>query len=831
MDKTYFWEYLTSNKIEIPIIQRDYAQGRKGKEYLRKRFLSSLKDALDNMEGRELKLDFVYGSSEDGALQPLDGQQRLTTLWLLHWYVALKAGKLGEAASVLRRFSYETRLSSRQFCENLCNADNFTHYNSGIVSFIEKQTWFYAAWKRDPTIQSMLRMLGGKVVDNDGKSNKDDNGLADGIEKVFGDGCDFNRYWQQLTSTECPIVFYQMSLENFGLTDDLYIKMNARGKQLTPFENLKADLIGYIRKKSEADEMWKPLSDVRNGMPLKFDTTWAELFWQNRSTLYTVDEIYLTFINRFFWNQLFMFKSRDKKYILSVGQGIVDGKAEYTIENRNASYQYLNADDCHRYIGFEPYMFYTEDGKSGQVPLGTFQALMTVLDRYCKAKDIGLKLGARWDDNSFAFIPTYDGHVAEKAEDLGVSPITQIQRIAFFAVCKYLEDGDVDDVSLRRWMRVVWNVISIQDEDGQPQIRDTSAMRRAMELLGQLDSHHVYESLRNETRTSDTLIDVQLNEEVVKAKQILADDGTLRKYEGNCLKDDGSHYGTWEEIIMDAEAYSFFHGSIRFLFLNDNNKTDWSTFDTKWDNVRRFFKKRIGHGQSAMNGHYDNALLLKSLLSKLTLADVNEDTIWFRHRTFNNRPATWLYYLLNDKLRKYVHELLMSPEPELSPQKTVGEGDDIEKANALYLLTQTGLLDYVMKHLPKSWIRPYRNHTAIYPSSEGVFLNASRRDHFLLTTPGIDVDENCKIKDTELLYKWNISFTYKGRNFQWDWKDIIYQMEDNNPENYRVKNAAGQDETERYYCFDTKGKSSDDDIISWLDSRDDNSHSGVETAG
>ena len=43
-----FWKFLQENSIEIPIIQRDYAQGRIGKEYLRKTFIESLKAALDN---------------------------------------------------------------------------------------------------------------------------------------------------------------------------------------------------------------------------------------------------------------------------------------------------------------------------------------------------------------------------------------------------------------------------------------------------------------------------------------------------------------------------------------------------------------------------------------------------------------------------------------------------------------------------------------------------------------------------------------------------------------------------------------------------------------
>ena len=90
-----FWSLLTSKKIVIPIIQRDYAQGRIGKEYLREPFLGQLFDALQQ-QNTELVLDFVYGSVEKGVLYPLDGQQRLTTLWLLHWYLALCAGTLEE---------------------------------------------------------------------------------------------------------------------------------------------------------------------------------------------------------------------------------------------------------------------------------------------------------------------------------------------------------------------------------------------------------------------------------------------------------------------------------------------------------------------------------------------------------------------------------------------------------------------------------------------------------------------------------------------------------------------------------------------------------------
>lgn len=243
-NKTSFWKFICNTNIEIPIIQRDYAQGRIGEEHLRQNFLSDLKKALDSK--KSLKLDFVYGSVDKLKMQPLDGQQRLTTLWLLHWYIALRVNKLEETCQKLKNFSYETRISSRDFFKNLCQPAHFekfyTKSNSRIVEFITCQTWFPAAWKQDPTIQALLRMLSGtKLNDKNGED------ITDGLEELFQDTTpeEFEDYWNILTSEDAPIVFYQLPLDHFGLSDDLYIKMNARGKQLTMFENFKADLIGY----------------------------------------------------------------------------------------------------------------------------------------------------------------------------------------------------------------------------------------------------------------------------------------------------------------------------------------------------------------------------------------------------------------------------------------------------------------------------------------------------------------------------------------------------------------------------------------------------------
>jgi hypothetical protein len=156
--------------VEIPIIQRDYAQGRASASEVRSLFLGALYEALSKSPTDPtlpLDLDFVYGSieGEDGpAFCPLDGQQRLTTLFLLHWYLAWVDREADDFASFLTnengrsRFAYVVRPSSGEFFDGLLRwfpgtppADVYS-----LSQLIEDQPWFFQWWKRDPTIQSAL---------------------------------------------------------------------------------------------------------------------------------------------------------------------------------------------------------------------------------------------------------------------------------------------------------------------------------------------------------------------------------------------------------------------------------------------------------------------------------------------------------------------------------------------------------------------------------------------------------------------------------------------------------------------------------------------------
>ena len=90
-----FWRLVEEFKIIVPIIQRDYAQGRKDDlkiEQIRKTFIQHLLEKI-NQNSHKSDLDFIYGSVVDEQLKLLDGQQRLTTLYLLEKYLGLVFAK------------------------------------------------------------------------------------------------------------------------------------------------------------------------------------------------------------------------------------------------------------------------------------------------------------------------------------------------------------------------------------------------------------------------------------------------------------------------------------------------------------------------------------------------------------------------------------------------------------------------------------------------------------------------------------------------------------------------------------------------------------------
>lgn len=248
-------------KIIIPIIQRDYAQGRESIEVekVRNRFLDALRQAVS---GSPIALDLIYGDidAKTGIMTPLDGQQRLTTLFLLHWYAAKKEGVAKKNYKFLNKFSYATRYSARDFCHHLIAFD--PAFGGKLSEEITDQSWFPLDWLNDPTIHSMLVML-------------------DSIDEKFAD---IDHIWESLENR--AITFYFLPIKDMGLTDELYIKMNSRGKPLTTFENFKAELENELRQNS---------NELAEDIIGKIDRDWTDILWMYRGEDNTTDDEFLRY--------------------------------------------------------------------------------------------------------------------------------------------------------------------------------------------------------------------------------------------------------------------------------------------------------------------------------------------------------------------------------------------------------------------------------------------------------------------------------------------------------------------------------------------------------
>lgn len=297
---------LGRNSIRIPKIQRDYAQGRDNDivNDIRSKFVHDLVTAISPL-GSTIELDFVYGSFRDDAFEPLDGQQRLTTLFLLHWICGVN---LYDEEYDISKLSYETRSTSSDFClelvkhspklfldeieqsvsykieqnkaakaalielQSIGKDERTSNYpkliedakkkmkmaeklpEKSFSSLIQNRDWFNYLWRFDPTIQSMLVML-------------------DALHKEF--------LSRQIDVSICKenlerITFSDLDLGDFDLSDDLFIKMNARGKQLSSFDILKSSLEEEIQiQKAEGhcttscESNWRSL----------IDGEWIDWFW------------------------------------------------------------------------------------------------------------------------------------------------------------------------------------------------------------------------------------------------------------------------------------------------------------------------------------------------------------------------------------------------------------------------------------------------------------------------------------------------------------------------------------------------------------------------
>lgn len=335
--------------IMIPKVQRDYAYGRK-EEKVEEVLDGMLTTMLDAVKGNtNVIFDFVYGgtfvkkNNESSGLIPLDGQQRLTTLFLLHYYASIVQPNVDDV-EYLKKFRYETRQSASEFIAALVvsiRKDIIEAYTDGtkIKDLIEDNPKYLPSFSSDPTITSMLNVL--EVIESKFREDPIDN------------------LWMKLNERD-NIQFYSMSLDKFGLTDDLYIKMNSRGKKLTKFEIFKSDL------EKRVNSVCPELKDV---ISQKIDNDWMDLLWayaqktgNDSNYLMKADDGYMCLFNNIF--RLEMFRrgiETQKKRNPSIEEIITDKDA---IEEIMSIFDMMS--DMHRRSGgidqyWEEHFYFSDD--------------------------------------------------------------------------------------------------------------------------------------------------------------------------------------------------------------------------------------------------------------------------------------------------------------------------------------------------------------------------------------------------------------------------------------------------------------------------------------
>lgn len=315
-NSSYFKKLINDYIIYVPEFQRNYLQGDDSNEsikYKRDRLLDDIFNCIES-QSKSINLGFIYGRVEESykgklLFYPYDGQQRLTTLYFLYLLIYFKFKNYDEIDSIKEKLSYQTRISTNRFIESflswiLDSKERDNIYNDfwnkdgkDLKGFIMSQDWFMMTeWNYDVSIINMLSIIveiSGRIKKNLG----DKTGIVNFIDK------DENN----------PFQFDFIYVDDISKSDDLYIKINARGKALSPFENLKSDI----------DEYWN------NEDKTKLDAEWTEFVWNqldenDKNKEKSFDNSFYNLLSNIFYLQ----------YLVGLDQNNINDKILIEIENK-----------------------------------------------------------------------------------------------------------------------------------------------------------------------------------------------------------------------------------------------------------------------------------------------------------------------------------------------------------------------------------------------------------------------------------------------------------------------------------------------------------------
>jgi len=254
---TLFGMFSKDNVVIIPDLQRDFCWGTKrgDKELVRDFVRNIVNDGFN--KNTDLSLGLIYGyEAPIGHIQLCDGQQRITTLFLLLGLINKKSNNAFQSQLIsifeLKEddkepyLQYSIRESSLYFLSDLvCNF--FIAKNDLVVSDIDSQFWYFGDYNLDPSIQSMLNALA--IIENE-------------IKDI--DATSLGKY----LVNQLSFIYYDMGNRTNG--EETFVVINTTGEPLSTTENLKPLFINAqkIEDRKDCSEKWEE---------------WETWFWKMRT--------------------------------------------------------------------------------------------------------------------------------------------------------------------------------------------------------------------------------------------------------------------------------------------------------------------------------------------------------------------------------------------------------------------------------------------------------------------------------------------------------------------------------------------------------------------
>ena len=635
--KTATGESIRIDRIVIPKIQRSYAQGRKEEGHIRELFLNDI--FLHLRTDEEMDLNFIYGSVKElertNVLELIDGQQRLTTLFLLYWYIGYReldrdSDRFTSLQETLSRFTYETRVTSSSFCSMLSSFGG--ELRPGVPSLsIRRSKWFFKAYDMDATVESMLRML-------DAIHDKYEVALEEDGELHLFDSLD-------------KLQFQILPLGTYGLTEELYIKMNSRGLPLSSFDNFKAELTEYLRHTETGNELVSMPNSYEGRTAPRYlvfstslDTSWISLFWSEDDQDYGPK--YFRFFNLYV----------GYKYLL-------DGPVNEKMQNSPIAKYFLEKESMSsEYRGFDRFRERFEDRPE------YIKALSTVLDELVKHYS-GVILPAMtpsWEDDRFTF-------------DIFVSS-NRKKELAFFALTEYIEAfGKFDAKIFKKWIRVAWNIIENMETDNLSTVSGVARnLSRIIRFIARNRGYSFYEALYLYGETeADGTTPKAIREEITKAGRI-ADDAE------------------WEAIFSEAEAHPFLKGTTGFFYSEMMSKEQ---FRHRYSILSGLLEEKGATPAAKAEGH----IFLRALISQVSnWDDIYGKFLWDRAE---NRRSFKLFVTNTASIQDFVQRLTDSADLDaaftLMREAVQGEStltEPNQKRIHSFLYRNAALQDWIQEH-------------------------------------------------------------------------------------------------------------------------------------